>query len=82
MLKMVCMRLTVRQQRQTKVFLYITAYGEKTFKTDFNCSKYNKINKCHSDMQKNVLYKKWYEYYNYFVYRLTQKLFFSMGEIF
>ena len=60
----------------TKVFRWITAYGEKCLKrilTYLDSTKYNEINISHSHIQKHVSYKKWYKKYKYYVYRLAQK---------
>ena len=61
-LKMLCIRLKIRLQRQTKVFWYITAYGRggflKCITTYFCYTKCNKNNTCHWDVQKCVTYEK------------------------
>ena len=44
----------------------------KCILTYLSCTEYNKINICHLDVKKQVFYKKWYNYYKYFVYRLTE----------
>ena len=56
-LKMVNKRLMVCMQRHTKVFRYITAYGETCLKrilTYLDCIKYNEINRGHLYLQKHV----------------------------
>ena len=39
------------------------------------CTKCNEINICHLDIQKYVLYKKYFKNYMFFVYRFTQMFF-------
>ena len=59
-----------------KFFRYITAYGKKCLRhilVYLYCIKHNKINICHSNIQKQVSSKKWYQKYKHFVYRLMQK---------
>ena len=74
--KMVYMGLKVRLQRHTKVLRYIKAYAQKNLKRiSTYCTKCNKINMCHLDIQKHVSHKKWFKYYIFFVYRFTQKFF-------
>ena len=74
-LKMVCMGFTVRLQRHTKVFWYVTVYGGKMLHIleYLYSTKYNKINIYHSDIPKHVSYNKCYKKSKYFIYRLTQK---------
>ena len=72
--KILCMELRVRLQRHTKIFRYIKAYGEKTFKAYFNIIAQSVMKlTCHLDIQKHVSYEKLFKYYIFLVYRFIQK---------
>ena len=62
--KTVFIGLIARIQEHTKEFYCIPIY-ERNILTRLHCTKFKEINMRHSDVQKNMSNKKWYECFAY-----------------